>query len=252
MIEKGFLRSRSFRAPRRRGAGRIVIAVTGVVLAAAAAARLLLSPAVALSRFEIDGSRHARTRDVVVALEPFRGRNLVLLDLRPVSAAVERVPWVGRVTVTKEFPDALRISISEKTPAALLRAGDTLEWLDAKGGRIAAYDAREMPGDFPVITAADDRLADAAALLESLRKVVPDYARTLSEIWALPSGGFGMMDSVFRVPIQVIPGDAPKKIEALLALREEIDSRGLTPRAIDLRFERRVVLVGAIGGGKRI
>jgi hypothetical protein len=124
--------------------------------------------------------------------------------------------------------------------------------MDARGEVVAPFDPRESAGDYPIISAPGERLADAAALLESLQKRFPEYAATVSEIWALSSGGFGIMDGTLRVPIEVLGSDAPEKIRALFSLKPEMDSRGIVPKAIDLRFDRRVVFSGAFAGGKSV
>jgi hypothetical protein len=86
----------------------------------------------------------------------------------------------------------------------------------------------------------------------SLQKEMPAYASAVSEIWSVPSGGFALMDSSLRIPIYVVAESAPARIRGLLSLRPEIDARGFLPRGMDLRFERRVVLLGAFGGGKSV
>lgn len=229
-----------------------VLWILFLAASAAAVARYLFGPSLSLARFEIEGSHRARTRDLMAAVTPYRGRNLLLLNLAPIVARIEKVPWVSRVTVSKQFPDVLRITLLEKTPVALRRRGENLSWLDADGAPVAAYDPREEVGDLPVITAPDQQLAPAVRMILALQTEEPGYAAALSEIWSLPSGGFGMMDTIFHVPIEVFPDDAPKKIRALFSLRDEMEARGLTPRRIDLRFDHRVVLSGAFGGGKRI
>jgi hypothetical protein len=251
MTDKPFLRPGVSRAG---GPGRLSAVLWLLFFAAAALAvsRYLFGPALSLSRFEIEGTRRARTRDLMAAITPYRGRNLLLLNLAPIVGSVERVAWVGRVTVSKQFPDALKITLEEKVPLALRRRGDDFFWLDGAGSVVDKYDPREEPGDYPVITATDRELVSAARLLTGLQKGVPEYAAALSEIWSLPSGGFGMMDTIFHVPIEVLPDDAPKKIRALFSLRDEIESRGFSLRRIDLRFDHRVVLSGAFGGGKRV
>lgn len=248
----GFLRPGIARAsrPSRTWAALFWLAVAGA--GGAGIWRYLKSPAFLLARFEVEGTRRARTRDVLAALAPYEGRNLLLLNLAPVAAAVGTVPWVERVTVSKELPHALRISITEKTPIAFCRRGSALFWMDARGGVVAPFDPREAAGDFPIVTAPDERLAGAAALLAALQRRFPEYASTVSEIWALSSGGFGIMDGTLRVPIEVLGSDAPEKIRALFSLKPEMDSRGIVPKAIDLRFDRRVVFSGAFAGGKTI
>jgi len=248
----GFLRPGIARASRPSRTWTVLFWLVAAAAGAVGTWRYLRSPAFLLERFEIDGARRARTRDVLAALAPYEGRNLLLLNLSPVAAAVASVPWVDRVTVSKELPHALRISIAEKSPIAFCRRGNALFWMDGRGGVVAPFDPRESPGDYPIVTAPDGRLPEAAALLESLQKRFPEYASTVSEIWALSSGGFGIMDATLRVPIEVLGSDAPEKIRALFSLKPEIDSRGIAPKAIDLRFDRRVVFSGAFAAGKSV
>jgi cell division septal protein FtsQ len=248
----GFLRPGIFRASRPNRRWTVICWALFVAAGAAGAFRYLESPALLLERFEIEGTRRARTRDVLATLTPYQGRNLLLLNLAPISAALEKVPWVERVTVSKELPHALRISIVERTAIAFCRRGTSLFWLDAHGSVVAPFDPREAAADYPIVTAPDDRLPDAAAILVALQQRFPAYASTVSEVWALSSSGFGIMDSTLRVPIEVLGSDAPEKIRALFSLKAEMDARGIVPKAIDLRFDRRVVFSGAFGGGKTI
>jgi cell division septal protein FtsQ len=251
MTAKRFFRPGIARASRPRRVS-AVFWVLFVAAAGGASYRYLRGPALALSRFEFEGARRTRTRELMAALAPFERKNLLLLNLAPVAAALEKVPWVERVTVSKVFPDALRVSVREKTAIAFCRIGSSLSWLSSSGEVVAAYDPREEAGDFPVVTAPPERLPEAAAMLLSLQKEIPAYASSVSEIWSLPSGGFALMDSSLRIPIYVVAENAPARVRDLLSLRSEIVSRGLTPRGVDLRFERRVVLIGAFGGGKSV
>jgi cell division septal protein FtsQ len=248
----GFLRPGISRASRPSRRSIVLFWVLAASAAGAGIYRYLRSPALDLERFEIEGTRRARTRDVLAVLGPYQGRNLLLLNLAPISAAIERVPWVERVTVSKELPHGLRIAIVERTAIAFCRRGSSLSWLDTRGTVIAPYDPREAAADFPIVTAPDERLPDAAALLATLQRSFPSYAATVSEIWALSSGGFGIMDGTLRVPVEVLGTDAPEKIRALFSVKPEMDARGIQPKAIDLRFDRRVVFSGAYGGGKSI
>jgi cell division protein FtsQ len=248
----GFLRPGIARASRPSRGWTVLFWAIAAAAGAFGTWRYLRSPAFLLERFEIEGTRRARTRDVLAALAPFEGRNLLLLNLAPAAVAVGKVPWVDRVTVSKELPHALKISIVEKTPIAFCRRGNSLFWMDGRGIVVAPFDPRESAGDYPIVTASDERLPGAAALLASLQRGIPEYASSVSEIWALSSGGFGIMDGTLRVPIEVLGSDAPEKIRALFSLKPEMDARGIVPKAIDLRFDRRVVFSGAFASGKSV
>ena len=248
----GFLRPGIARASRLGRKWTVLFWFLAAGAASAGTWRYLRSPALLLERFEIEGTRRTRTRDVLAALAPYESRNLLLLNLAPIASAVVKVPWVDRVTVSKELPHALKIMITEKTPIAFCRRGASLFWMDSRGAVVAPFDPRESAGDYPIVTAPDERLPEVAALLASLQRGFPEYASTVSEIWALSSGGFGIMDATLRVPIEVLGSDAPEKIRALFSLKPEMDSRGIVPKSIDLRFDRRVVFSGAFAGGKTI
>jgi cell division septal protein FtsQ len=222
------------------------------VAAAGGSARFLTGPRFSLHRFEIAGNEHSRTEDLLNALEPWRSRNLVMLDLAPVAERLAKEPWVERVTLAKRFPDGLSIRIVERRPIALLRDHAKLLWLDARGHPIAPYDPRGDRGEYVLVSAEARALPELVALLQDLRERLPEYFSALSEIDALPDGGFGMMDSIFRRPVRVLRRDAPEKIGALLKVRDLIVSRGWEARAIDLRFADRIVLEGAYGAGSSL
>jgi cell division septal protein FtsQ len=247
-----FLRRRRV-AARRRPAGRVRAVLSAVLIAAAALGLVrFFGKTLVVERLEIAGNRRARTGEVLSALSPWVGRNLLTLDLSPLARRVASHPWIERVTISKRFPDGLAVRVSERRAVALLREADRLWWLGSDGRPIAPYDPRDDRSDYILVSAERRVLAEAVGLLEDLSGGEPEYFSALSEITALPGGGFGMMDSVFRTPVRVLRKDAPEKIRALLDARSLIESRGWEARAIDLRFADRIVLVGAYGVGSSL
>jgi cell division septal protein FtsQ len=238
------------RKPRRIGSAVLLAAL--LLGAAAGLTRFLGGSLFAVKRFEIAGNERTRTEEILKALDPWRSANLVILNLSPVAATLQKLPWVSGVTLAKKFPDGLSIRVTERVPVALLREGSGLFLLDSLGSPIAPYDSRAERGEYVLITGERASLPDAVALMESLRARAPNYFSSLSEISALPDGGFGMMDSIFRRPVRVLGFDAPEKIDALLKARSLIESRRWEARAIDLRFADRIVLEGAYGAGNSL
>ena len=206
----------------------------------------------ALRRFEVSGNERSRTEDILSALDAWRGKNVVGLDLAPLATGLASHPWIERVTLTKRFPDGLAVRVTERKALALYRDAQKFWWVGADGNLIAAYDPRRDRTEYVILTGERRALAEAVGLLEDLRAARPEYFSALSEIASLPDGGFGMMDAIFRKPVRVLRSDAPEKIRALLDARGFIESRGWEARAIDLRFADRVILVGAYGAGNRL
>ncbi len=251
---KAFLR-RGTIAPRRRGRGRILrLLLAGAVLAGAAAglSRFLGGSLFSLQRIQVSGNRRARTEEILRAVEPWRSANLIALDLSAIAHAVRGHPWVERVTLSKQLPDGLAVRVTERKAVALFRDKSGLWWLSSDGRPIALYDPRADPTEYVLVSGDRQALADAVGLLDDLRSAPAEYFSALSEISALPDGGFGIMDTIFRRPVRVLRRDAPAKIRALLEARGFIESRGWEARAIDLRFADRIVLVGAYGAGNSL
>ncbi len=223
----------------------LVAAASGIALAR------LLGASLTLERFQIEGNRRVRTAEILSALAPWRGENLLTLDLAPLAQTLTRHAWIERITLSKRFPDGLSVLVVERRAVALLRQRERLWWLSKEGRPIAVYDPRADPSEY-VLISGDRALPEAVALLEELRVRRPEYYSALSEIAALPGGGFGMMDSIFRRPVRVLRRDASEKIRALLEARSLMETRGWEARAIDLRFADRVVLVGAYGAGNSL
>ncbi|HEY3172291.1 MAG TPA: FtsQ-type POTRA domain-containing protein [Thermoanaerobaculia bacterium] len=251
---KAFLR-RGAVLPRRRKTGRtvrIALAVLALSAAAVGLARFFGGSLFSLQRIQVAGNRRARTEEILRAVEPWRGANLIALDLSGIACAVGLHPWVERVTLGKRLPDGLAIRVTERRAVALFREDSRLWWLSAEGRPIALYDPRTDSTEYVLISGDRRALPEAVGLLVDLRSSPAGYFSALSEISALPDGGFGIMDSIFRRPVRVLRRDAPAKIRALLEARGFIDSRGWEARAIDLRFSDRIVLVGAYGAGNSL
>jgi cell division protein FtsQ len=251
---KAFLRKGAVVPRRRKPRRSLKLALAAVVALAATIglARFFGGSLFTLQRIEVSGNHRARTEEILRAVAPWRSVNVVTLDLAGIARAVGAHPWVDRVTLSKRLPDGLVIRITERRAVALFREGPRLWWLSADGQPIALYDPRADSAEYVLVTGDRAALPEAVELLEDLRSASADYFSALSEISALPDGGFGIMDSVFRRPVRVLRRDAPAKIRALLDARGFIESRGWEARAIDLRFADRIVLVGAYGAGNSL
>lgn len=255
MPNEGVFLRRRLLHPRKKSSrrwGRAVTALAIVLLCGLGLMRFLGGSLFALERFDVSGNERARTEEVLKALEPWRSKNLIALDLSPLADRLARQPWIERVTLSKRFPDGLSVRVSERRAVALLREGGRLFWLDAYGHPIAPYDPRADHTDYVLVSGDRRALPELVGLLEDLRVGCPEYFAALSEIDALSAGDFGMMDSIFRRPIRVLRRDASEKIGALLKARVLIRSRGWEARAIDLRFVDRIILEGAYGAGNSL
>lgn len=84
-------------------------------------------------------------RGVVGQIRELRWGNVLLLDLRRVKARIESDPWVKEARLRKVFPSSVKIEITPRIPAALIRTdADTL--IAEDGVELSKADREEYPG----------------------------------------------------------------------------------------------------------
>ena len=100
-LRKG--RATARKRPRRWG--KPVVLTLFAIVAIGGAARFLAGPLFSVRRFEISGNERSRTEEILGALEAWRGRNLVTLDLGPLQAVPRRAVDPGRRAPAGRAPE---------------------------------------------------------------------------------------------------------------------------------------------------
>jgi len=120
----------------------LVILLAGLGLYAAART----TSAFAVDRIAVEGVPPDVVADVRQALAPALGESLLGLDLGDLTRRAESVPTVAAVTLDRQFPHTLALTVVPEVPVAVLRQGSS-SWLAAAGGRVLGELERgERPG----------------------------------------------------------------------------------------------------------
>jgi cell division protein FtsQ len=156
--------------------GRRVLLAAGVAVAVGGAGLGIWNSSwLRLETVQVTGNHHATTQQVQAAAALSPGVRLTAVSSAQVSARVSGLPWVADVTVTHVLPSRIRISVRERTPAALVQAGARTYLVDHSGAVL-----QQGGAGYPLIAALPlavsfpgDRLAlpaftSAMALLDSL------------------------------------------------------------------------------------
>lgn len=189
-----------------------------------------------LQRITVSGHRFTEHRDILAALDLGKARTLLSFDVRGAEARLELLPWIERAGIDLIVPDGIEVRIAERTPAAVLSAGER-SWLIDRAGRklqvLPAADAR------PELLRVTGRGAaqDAAALSTTLA-AFPEIARKVelaerigTRRWTLHlAGGLGVQ----------LPADG--EAEALTRLARLLDAGLKEVKTIDLRVSTRVLV----------
>jgi hypothetical protein len=205
---------------------------------------LFASPSFALTRFELAGNRHVEPAWVESTLAPLRGENLWRLPLAEVESRLRAHPWVAELTIEKRPPNSLRLVVTERQPAALLRAGDALTVLDRDGRAIAPWEPGTSDADLLLVSvgaASAVDLGGAVTVAEELRAAAPDWAATLSEVQVLSDEDFRLFLGALPFPLVVRAGTLRARLSVLRPLVPELERRYAGVDEVDLRFERRII-----------
>lgn len=173
-----------------------LVAIGAVVGLLVTSFLLTRSPLLDVDRIEVIGTEHL-TADVVAAATGIRRHGpMTDVNLSAARGAVLALPWVESVSVQREWPATVRVSVVERTAVAVVSAGQTdladESWaLVDRGGRVLevlpavppdvvlleGMSASSTPGSLLDPTA-DDLLAVAAALTPQLAAHVASVTLT--------------------------------------------------------------------------
>ncbi len=109
----------------------------------------------AIKAVYVHGSLSQVTQDDIIKLSHVKLHdNIFTTSKSEIRKLVARHPWVKTVLVTKDYPDAIHIEITERQPLAILNAG-RLFFVDESGEIFKPVQAKEMKS-LPVINGWDE------------------------------------------------------------------------------------------------
>ena len=113
--------------------------------------------------------RHVGAAQIRAAVAPTLGSGFFAIRLDKVRDAVAALPWVGQVEVSKHWPDALDITVTEIQPVAHWGGAALLD----RDGRIFTVPDAGVVNGLPQFNAPDDRAAD---VMTFYRTALTDFA----------------------------------------------------------------------------
>ncbi|HUP60168.1 MAG TPA: FtsQ-type POTRA domain-containing protein [Thermoanaerobaculia bacterium] len=195
----------------------------------------------AVQRIEVEGAKHTPRAALDLTTRRYIGLNLFQIDIARVQRDLGGLGWVSRIEIEKRVPDTLRIRITERTPVALVRAGDRLLYVDKQGAGFAELSPAVGNDELPLITGAwGSELARSVALLEDLRARDRELYSRISEVRPIPPRGFALFDRELGAFVYADAADVSAKWRSLYGiLRAEHHPR---IEYADLRFADRVIV----------
>jgi cell division protein FtsQ len=208
---------------RRRNAGRwrrLRLVLLSLLLLAAVSASVWLvffSSYVAARNVEITGTSTLADARVERAADVPTGTPLARVDLGAVRARVEANASVKSAEVSRSWPHAVHIAVTERIPVAVIEGGAGLQALDADGVVFGHYEAR--PKRLPLVRTESD-LADEA-LVECGRVIASLPPRISSRVETVEVSSVDKIQLVLGNGRRVLWGsaeDSTQKAEVLAVL----------------------------------
>jgi cell division protein FtsQ len=125
----------------------LVVAIIATVIACGYGATR--SALLDIDAVNVTGAQHT-TPDAVRLTSGLRvGDHLMDLDLERAGEQIRTLPWVADVAVARSWTGTIDITITERSPAAAVHAGDG--WLVVDSDRRVLFSSATAPADLPVI-----------------------------------------------------------------------------------------------------
>jgi cell division protein FtsQ len=197
------------------------------------------SPWAMLRTIEVSGNHHALTAEIVAASGLVRGTRLITIPAERVEFRVEAVPWVGKARVERILPSKVRITVTERAPAAVVTVGGITYLVDRDGVIL-----EEGSGPYPTIAGlpleapnegqqiGPSQFRQALRILDSLAPSVRSRLRTV--VAPAPD----QITLELAEGLAVLYGPAELLEEKNYALRTLIES-GTPATSIDVRVPSR-------------
>jgi cell division protein FtsQ len=171
--------------PRQLDAATLLLAlVATAMLGWGAASWAVRQPAFAFREVVIEGAlaRASPAHLEAVIREELSG-TFFTMDLGEARASLQRVPWVRRIALRRQWPNRLEVTVSEQQPLA--------RWNDAAllnvHGEVFAAD---YDGELPQFTGPDGAAAEIAARFRDFSDALQPLGLSIGEIRLSPRGGW--------------------------------------------------------------
>lgn len=222
-------------------------AVLGAILLAVLLGGWLLakSSLFALRDVDVYGNKYLSENDVVKMMGVIYGENLLSLPSDEVVGMLSESKWIRAVSLRKEYPGRLVVSIEEAVPQALLRMRGETYFVDGEGNVLGKLE--DDPVQFlPVILSDSARnpkaFREAVNLASVLKQKGLATEKKRIEITGVEGGPEELTMNIDGLTAKVGQGDYEEKLRRLFELSDEIRRRHVSVKYVDLRFSNSVIV----------
>ena len=204
----------------RRRLHRLVVlgSALGFLLVVAGISR---SPFIAVHHVDITGQQHTTEAELSTAIGSIHGQPIYSIDTGAVRRRLEALPWVASASVSRHWPQSVRIRIVERVPKAGAVGQDGLYRLvDGQGRVLAAVDRLppdmvELVGPEPAGAPGSAMSANASGALAVAVALPPSLAGKVSQVEWMTDGQIRLGLNPYGRVLFGSPITIPEKLLAL-------------------------------------
>jgi cell division protein FtsQ len=190
------------------------------------------TPALGLTEISVAGNQRLAYGQVLEIAGLRLGQNSLGVNVTRVEAALSQNPWVEFVTVRRELPDKLFITLVERQPCFWVRQEGQLYFADAEGKIITQLSPGDS-GSLPMLEVAQemgDRSADLAAMVARMDKAsLPFALGQMAWIKLTESGQVEMYLDALRIRVRADLSDWQTHFSRIETVWRDLKLRGETP-----------------------
>jgi cell division protein FtsQ len=131
----------------------------------------------AVEKIDVSGEQTVQQKDIVARSGIDEGEPLVKVDLAAAERRIGSLAVIKSVSVTRQWPHGVLISIEERVAIAVVQIGGTLRGMDADG--VVFRDYKKAPPGLPRV---ETSIGTTSAALKEAAKVVAALPQSLSLI----------------------------------------------------------------------
>lgn len=206
-------RERRQRIMRYRRLAALILATGLVAMLAWGVVAVTRLPALAITRVEVTGNKHLDEATVRKLARVGVGSSIVWLPKRSIERRMRSHPWVNEVRVDRDFPDTVRIRVTERTPAIVVDNGGSSLWVvsaDARwlGERSVAETGLPVVRDVEMSDPRPGARVDSAETLNALNVVAGLSDELLSMTRVISAPSIEKTALITHDDVEVFVGDA--------------------------------------------
>ncbi len=208
------------------------------------------APLFQLSTIDVGGNRMVPSQLALELVSVETGTNIFAVDLEAIKRAMQQDPRIREVTIRRQLPSKIIVTIHEREPVMLISA-DRFYGLDEEG-MVIPMDQEEGLEDIPVLTGIFPEVQPGAGFEHlgirkglQIRQVIlqaaPSLLDKVSEInvarpedpllYLIPDG----------VQVRLGSGDLHAKLRRLWVVLGDLAARGISAKSLDIRFKDQLI-----------